>query len=52
MKYFKMMSLLMLTIVAFSCSSDDTPKPPTADFFFEVNGTEVTFSSEMSNVES
>ena len=53
MKYLKMMSLLVLTIVAFSCSSsDDGPKPPTADFFFEVNGTEVTFTSQMSNVES
>jgi PKD repeat protein len=53
MKYLKMMSFLLLTVVMFSCSSDsDTPKPPTAEFFFEVEGTEVTFTSEMSNVES
>ncbi|MCK5777064.1 MAG: hypothetical protein KAH25_12850, partial [Bacteroidales bacterium] len=39
-----------LTMV--NCSDDDDPAPAVVDFTADVNGTEVTFSSTMSNVET
>jgi len=52
MKYLKMMSLLILAITMVNCSDDDEPSPAVVDFTADVNGTEVTFSSTMSNVET
>ena len=53
MKYLKMMSVLILALTMVNCSDDDDgPKAPVVDFFFEVEGTQVTFTSSMSNVES
>jgi len=52
MKYLKMMSVLILALTMVNCSDDDDPKAPTADFFYDVNGTEVTFTSETSGVDT
>ena len=51
MKYLKMMSVLILALTMVNCSDDDIP-PPVADFTADVNGTEVTFTSTMSNVKT
>jgi len=50
MKYLKMMSVLILALTMVNCSDDDDPKPPTVAIFADVNGTEVSFTSETSNV--
>jgi len=52
MKYLKMMSVLILALTMVNCSDDDDPSPAVVDFTADVNGTEVTFSSTMSNVET
>ncbi len=52
MKYLKMMSVLILALTMVNCSDDDEPAPAVVDFTADVNGTEVTFSSTMSNVET
>lgn len=49
MKYLKMMSLLVLAMVMSNCGSDDPPAAPVAEFFSDVNGTEVTFNSNVTN---
>ena len=51
MKYLKMMSVLILALTMVNCSDDDIPAP-NADFTADVNGTEVTFISQMSDVKS
>jgi len=52
MKYLKMMSVLILALTMVNCSDDDDPNPATVAIFADINGTEVTFTSEMSNVKS
>ena len=51
MKYLKMMSVLILALTMVNCSDDDIPSP-VADFTADVDGTEVTFTSQMSEIES
>lgn len=51
MKYLKIMSLLVLAMVMVNCS-DDPPPEPVVEFFADVNGTEVTFNSTVTNASS
>jgi PKD repeat protein len=48
MKYLKMMSLVMLTVMFVNCSKDEAV-PPMADFQFVVDGVEVTFNGNATN---
>ncbi|MCK5775887.1 MAG: PKD domain-containing protein [Bacteroidales bacterium] len=53
MKYLKMMSLLLMTLVLVNCSKDEDDKPvPTADFQFVVNELSVTFNGTATDATS
>ncbi|HUH27740.1 PKD domain-containing protein [Gelidibacter sp.] len=52
MKNIKILSVLMLTILFFTCSSDDDNNSPLADFQFLVEGTQVTFNGTVQNATS
>lgn len=52
MKNIKILSVLMLSMLCFTCSSNDDNNSPLADFQFLVEGTQVTFNGTVENANS
>lgn len=49
MKYIKIVSLLLLTLIITNCSNDDAPLTALADFQFLIEDTQVTFNGTVEN---